>query len=426
MPIVIHTIAGNGTFALFIDSDDSGATGYEIWLDGSLLDTYTGYAFGDVPEGNAYDWGVPVENCQPHTLYLKAVDGTEESSNTVTFTPRATETHSAVPTGLSGSCSTSSIVTLDWTNPAASPYGWSYQTYVEYRDARGVWLDLGSVGGAPSYVSRAGAFLDGESIEFRVYSVDGIGRKGAYSAVETVAIVDSATYSLSFDVDTVLDCIRVVASPYPQDIVHWSIYQDATLVLDQDTEMTPEGGGIPHVFASPGSKTYTGTGTRRNGDVLTIASTTLSVVYNPLLYTSPYDDSAEVYNAPIAAPTFSPGRVGDGKVYLKWDQRRYISAYELYQDGTLIKTLTVPNSIRSVFDFEVEDGGTVTSEVVVDGLTNGTNYTFTLKAVHPGGTTDFSDPYDLTPIGCARTFAFASLVNAPARQDVPNTAVPWI
>ncbi|MEK5418587.1 S-layer homology domain-containing protein [Paenibacillus sp. FSL L8-0708] len=92
--------------------------------------------------------------------------------------------------------------------------------------------------------------------------------------------------------------------------------------------------------------------------------------------------------------------VGDGKVTLRWDAVPYADSYQVYRfEGD---AAPADPSAWQLVEADLEP----TTYTVV-GLTNGTNYTFAVKAVNLAGVGDFSPAVVATPTGEAHTVPFA-------------------
>ena len=114
------------------------------------------------------------------------------------------------------------------------------------------------------------------------------------------------------------------------------------------------------------------------------------------------------------APVLQSAVAGDGHVNITWSEVTGSTGYEVYA-STVSNSYSVPVTTVAglVYDYDVT------------GLTNGTTYYFTVKAVNPGGNSDYSNELSATPQVVAQGApVIQSAVAGDGHVNITWSAVP--
>ncbi|MBB6694421.1 cadherin-like beta sandwich domain-containing protein [Cohnella xylanilytica] len=116
------------------------------------------------------------------------------------------------------------------------------------------------------------------------------------------------------------------------------------------------------------------------------------------------------------APAKLIGVAGDGQVTLNWEAVTGADHYSVYQyEGTAAPT--------DETDWNLVQASVTLATYTVTGLTNGTSYTFAVKAIGPGGTSGFSEAATATLVATGGNGVVGGGGNSPSHVTSANGAI---
>ena len=328
-------------------------------------------AWTDIPGSSAATTSHAVSNLTngvAYTFTIRAVDAagnTSPPADTVTATPLLPP---AKPTGLTAAVGNGQL-TLSWDNPNDSTIS-RYQYNQKVNDVWGAWADIPSSGaGTTSYVVQN--LTNGVAY---ISSIRAVNQGGNSPPGDPVTATPLAPPAKPTGLAALAGNTQVRLS--------WNHPSDATITKYQyNQQVDGTWGAWTDV---PGSGTSTNSYTVRsliNGATYTFAIRAFNPGGN-----SPPSDTADA--TPVAGPTYTLGQptsftatAGDGQVTLRWDDPfdGTIIGYQYQQwegPGAFGELTTIPGSTSSTTSHTIQD------------LTNGISYTFGLRAVNAGGSSN--------------------------------------
>ena len=353
-------------------------TRYQVSTDG-------GENFADIDGSNAgtTEHTVPgLDNGTGYTFKLRARNASGPGrASTVTATPRAPP---AAPAGLSATAGVGQV-TLSWSNPGDNTI-LKYQYRVS--DDLGVTWD-------PNWTDSSGS-----NWTTYTYTVTGLSNGTQYTlALRAVNAIDEGPASTKNATPLWGAPANLSATPFidpdtdeSQVILSWTDPGDSTIAKYQVS--TDGGETFDNISGSSATTTsYAVTGLT-NGTEYTLALRAANA--------SAHGAAASATARPLwPAPANLEALPGNEKVELKWDTGDdLIKDYRVHWQAT--------NSGATLMSSDVEAGSGETTTTTITGLTNGTEYTFTVQAVDtsvspavitglPSSTTATPKPVPATP-----------------------------
>lgn len=355
----LSATAGDGSATLdWTEPDDGGSaiTDYEIWQDGVLVATIPAstslpYTVTGLTNGVSYDFQVRAVNAV----------GTASASNTATVTPAAVP---GAPTALLATKGNESV-SLSWTAPA-SDGGSAITDYKIYRgtSSGSTTTFVGATGGSnTSFVVNS--LTNGQLYYFAVSAVSSQG-EGAKSAEASATPSDIPWPPGSFAAtagDGQVTLSWTVVDDGGSALTDYQIYRGLTALTMTQLATTSNGANMSFIDATAvNGITYFYAARAVNANGASNPSTTDSATPSASL-TAP------------AAPESLSATPGNASVSLSWaapssDGGSPITTYKVYVGTSSGSTVYLG-----------ETGGTNTT-YVVNGLTNGQLYFFTVTAVN--------------------------------------------
>ena len=322
-------------------------TSHEVSTDG-------GTTFSDIPNSahgqtNATGYTVTgLTNGTEYTFKLRARNNSGEgAASTATATPRAPPD---APDGLSATPG-DGRVTLSWTNPGDNTI-WKYQVSTD-----------------------GGNFTDisGSSWTTTTYTVTGLSNGTAYTlALRAVNAIGEGPASTATATPLWAAPANLSATPGNAGVtLTWTDPGDSTIAKYQ--------------VSTDGGTNYTDI----DGSSATTAAATVTGLTNGTEYTLALraaNDSADGLAASVTArplwpaPTNLAADPGDGQAILQWD-----TGDALITDYRVHWQATSSGATPEIVDVPAGSGNTTTT--TISPLTNGTEYTFTVRAVDKSGST---------------------------------------
>ena len=345
-------------------STSTTATGYWIYRNGSLIGSATASPYADTTAvaGTAYSY------------YVVAIDWSgamSSPSNTVSVTAGGADTTApSAPSGLTATPGNAQV-TLRWTASTDNVAVTGYRVY------RGTTLV-----GSPTTTSFTETGLtNGTSYAYTVKAIDAAGNlsTASASASATPSAVDttapSAPTGLTATAGNAQVTLSWAASTDNVAVTGYRVYRGTTLV------------------GSPTTTSFTETGLT-NGTGVTYTVKAIDAAGN-LSSASASASATPTAPSTLPAPTNLAAKAGSASVALTWTASAGASGYMVYRDGAWVTTIS-------------------TTAYTDTTVSNGTTYTYTVKA------------YDATRVSAASSPATASPVAAPAPTDTTPPSPPGI
>ena len=372
---------------------DPSITGYEYTTDGS-----TWVAF---PSGSAHYRVTGLTNGQEYTFRLRALNarGAGAISAAVVATPDAVP---GVPGNLQANAGNGQVM-LTWEAPAS---GGTVKRY-EWRIGEGIWADIAN-SDAMTTSHVATGLTNGQSYQFQV-------RAGNDAAVGSAAqVLATPTMDLPITISAIADFTEFPTAS--RGVIVTATHRDSTTALRYRVEPV---GWLPYgirvgpteatdLVSGASEVTITNPG-RRVGVVVTVR----------VIVTGGTDEAWEDFRAVFTddvAPFVEPllrARAGEdsGTVELMWSHagRQRVTGYQ-YKQGNGAWTA-------------VPDSHVDTTSHVVRGLSNGTSYTFQVRALNARGMGPASNAATASALG--RLPAPDGLAAKSGTRGVSSFTVQW-
>ena len=365
------------------DRDDST---YTDWTDIIVTDPDeppTGYTVTGLTNGREY------------TFELRAVnDSGNGQAATATATPRAPP---GAPEDLLATAGDGQV-TLSWTNPGDNTirrYEVSWKDSSENDSAYNTWAEIAG----SSYTTTAHTvtgLTNGTLYDFKLRAVNGIG-EGPGSEPKSARTLWPAPTGLVAERGNEQVELEWDAN---NAITHYRIHTQSGTMLQS----------LDRLLSGTGDQTTTTITGLTNGTEYTFTVQAVNTAVSPAvisgLPSSATATPAEVPDQPTGLSAERKEDSNGGEVALSWDDPRdgTITKYRVSTDGGTNYT-DIPNSGQ---------GQTNATGYTVTGLTNGTLYTFALRAVNNVGESQPSDSQTATPLWPAPQ----GLVAAPDNKQV--------
>ena len=331
-------------------------TSHEVSTDG-------GTTFSDIPNSahgqtNATGYTVPgLDNHTEYTFKLRARNNSGPGrASTATATPRAPP---AAPTGLSATAGDGQV-TLSWTNPGDN----TIRKYQYSTDGGGTFNHM-----------------NGSSYTTTTHIVTGLSNGTAYTlALRAVNAIGEGPASTANARPLWGAPANLSATPGDRQVtLTWTDPDDSTITKYQ---VSTDGGATFTDISGSGADTTTTTVTHLSGAPATRLS-------NGTTYTLELRAANDLAGGTAAAITATPlwpapaglaAEPGDRKTILQWDTgNASITDYRIHWQATS------SGATPEISDVPAGSGNTTTTTIFP--LTNGTEYTFTVRAVDTSGST---------------------------------------
>ena len=319
------------------------------------------------------------------TVEPTALSVNEGSSNTYTVKLNTEPTHNVTVTvgGASGDVTvTGSPLTFTTSN-----YGTAQTVTVNAGEDNDTTNDSATLThGATSSDTTYGASLSIQDVSVTVTDNDtpGVtvepttltvneGGSGAY----TVKLNTEPTHNVTVTVGGASGEVSVTGSPLTFTTENYGTAQTVTVNAGEDDDTTNDSATLTHSAASRDSN---------YGGSLPIESVRVTVTDND----SPAEEEEELPPAPAQA-TGLTAKVGNAEVTLSWEDP---------DNATITKWQMQRKEGSGSYGawVDVPDSGATTTSHTVTGLTNGTAYSFKIRAVNAGGNGPASDEVTATPM----------------------------
>ena len=324
-PTGLVATPGDGAVSLVWDDPDNAAvTGYELSVDGGV---WTAVGGSDASTTSHTVTGLT--NGTAYTFAVRAVNGAASAAVSATPVPATP----AAPTGLVATPGDGAVI-LVWDDPDNAAVT-GYELSVD----GGVWTAVGGSDASTTSHTVTG-LTNGTAYTFAVRAVNG----AASAAVSATPVLGAPT--------------GLVATPGDGAVI--LVWDDPDNAAVTGYELSVDGGVWTAVGGSDASTTsHTVTGLT-NGTVYTFAVRAVNGAASAAVSATPV----------LGAPTGLVATPGDGAVILVWDDpdNAAITGYELSVDGGAWNA--------------VGGSDASTTSHTVTGLTNGTAYTFAVRAVN--------------------------------------------
>ena len=320
----------------------AGATSYRVYRNGSSLATTTTASFTDTTATNAISYSY-------YVVAYKDNSPASAASATVTATPIATAP--SRPTTLRATAGDGQVA-LTWTAPAnATSYG-------VYRG--GTLIGTSSVA---SYTDTNAT--NGTTYTYYVVAYNLNSAPSAQSSSVTATPTATAPAAPAAVVASPGDSQVILSWTAPTGADSYKVYRNGTLITASAVTAT----------------TYTDTGLT-NGTTYTYF--VVAFKQNSPASAASGSVTATPQAATAGTPTGLAATAGDAQVALTWNASAGATSYQILRSGTQIGTSTSPSYTDT-------------------GLTNGTAYSYTVKAVINGSATTASTSVSATPVAAAPT-----------------------
>ena len=346
-PVGLSATPGDAQVTLsWTDPGDDTIDNYQVSSDG-------GTSFADIAGSGADTTGhivTGLTNGTAYTLALRAVNGSGTGAvSSIAATPVAVP---APPSGLTAAAGDAQV-TLSWTDPGNDTI-----TGYELRVDSGAWADIaGSDADTASHTVTGLTNGTEYSFALRAANASGDGAVSSIAATPRAAVagVPAAPVGLS-------------ATPGDAQVtLSWTDPGDATI---DNYQLSSDGGTSFADIAGSGARPYTGL---TNGTAYTLALRAVNASGDGAVSSIAATPVAAVAGVP-AAPVGLSATPGYAQVTLSWTDPGddTIDNYQVSSDGGT-SFADIPGS------------GATTTDHTVTGLTNGTEYTFALRAVNGSG-----------------------------------------
>lgn len=329
-------------------SDNIGVTGYNVYRNGIKLSgmpvAATSYNDSGLTASTSYSYKVTAVDAAGNE------SGQSTAATATTNAPPDT-TPPAVPTGLTATPGDSKV-TLSWTANTSDPDLQGYNVY------QGATKLTSSPITATSYIIASG-LTNGSMYYFSVSSVDLSGNESAKTTTyatpqdTTPPDVPTGLTATVGDTKVTLQWSAVTNS----DVAGYNLYRDSIKVNSSPIPAT----------------TYTDTGLI-NGTTYSYRVSAVDLTGNESA-----KSTAKVATplTTLVAPTVT-AKPGNGIITLSWTPVLGATTYKIYSGATLL-------------------GTTTDTSYTVSGLTNGSDYSYTVVASGPSGDSPYSPPATTTP-----------------------------
>jgi 6-phosphogluconolactonase (cycloisomerase 2 family)/fibronectin type 3 domain-containing protein len=355
-PANVTATAGNAQAALNW-SASSGATGYYIYKS----TTSGGEASPAILLVKAPATTVTVTGLSNGTTYyFKIRSGNASGSSAYSNEASAKPTPiPAAPTGVSAAAGNSQI-TLNWT---ASSGATSYNVYTSTTSGNEALLAFGITG--TSYASTG--LNSGSTHYFKVAAVNASGTSVLSSEVSATLAPSAAT--------------NLTAAPgNSQASLSWTASSGATGYYIYKS--TKSGGEVSPAILLAKAPATTATITGLSNGTAYYFTIRASNAGGSSAYSN--EASATLAPSPPASPTATPGNT---QATLNWTASSGATGYSIYKSTTSGGEVSPPVALVNA----------PATTATVTGLTNGTNYYFTIRANGAGGSSAYSNEVSVTP-----------------------------
>ncbi len=349
-PTGLIATAGNAQVALTWTAS-AGATSYAVFQGATQVGTpaSASYTATGLTNGTSYSFTVKAVNSA----------GTSGASAAATATPIAPP---AAPTGLIATPGNAQV-SLTWTGSAGAT---SYQ----------VFQGATQIGTPATASYTATGLTNGTPYSFTVKAVNAGGASAASAAASATPVAPDVTPPAApTGLAAVAGNAQVSLSwSGPADAANYQVFQGATLVVTQATTTKVVTGLTNGTLYSFTVKAVDAAG---NVSAASAAATATPVAPD---------------TTPPVAPTGLVATAGNTQVFLTWSGPADAATYDVYNGATKVTTVTAPSAAYTV-----------------NGLTNGTLYSFTVKAVDLAGNV---------------SLASAAATATPVTPVIPDTTPP--